>query len=1364
MGFNLGLKSQSELRNRAPKSKRGFNEEEEWYIPYTGSYEPPPEPRFSKTKNRDSWGDPIFGLGNTDELEEGGSRVAYDYETSEQHSSRVSEGDRIRARGRSFSVNSAYTTSTGVDHGRPSYGTRQSNMSSTSRPPIPSYVNMDIGGVGESPMPHLRPAKDRPLSHRASLASIFTFGVKQSSTFDRGPVGRSVRPSTSSGIDRSSNRVSSSDHRRSASGDTHGTPGRVKGSARGPMQSIDSHATTDEDYYNSYYSTLLQTPVKTRTSKPPPPSSPDSSPSKPIPSTSHHPYALVLPELEDQSRDTPRIPKSAPPSSTAQRTATIVPKLTFSESHPPSSRPAGLIPNTPASGSPQKRIKGSASTPNLASAKNTRNASRTLPRGIDRWLSAETWCDALLFPRPRLKIKNEGSSTGRIVSPPGSPLLAPEIAAGNQVESVPSRVLAHSRSLVSLREAREEDPWIEQSHVGISLPPSVPTSSQTQSQTAVEGSGRPVADGHLRPPRPKSWAQDDLDLPSPVPSLAKVLEDGERLVSERKEWQDKAQNSLGNKQARNISRSRSKSLTAKGRKASNQVQGNMDFLAARAVHGNQDIIPVLPSTPKKPKSPSHQGTTSYISHSRNNSNSQTQTNTSSLIRSFTRSSKSHSREHSRNDSWSKSALKVVKSTAAPCCDNDATITPTEEKQRNEIERAMQANDAKVTVTQLANANAALAPGNTLSPRNGPSPTPSGVSSRTTDPRVGIAISTPLTDESYSRENIRLPSHPYAQGGQYSYNEPRTTHEKRVGYAGPHPIQPIRTAEVPDGPVARHKLPPHVTLSHPYAQAQSTNRDSYDGRLTQLPSPDNDVPPHAKMWAPLAPGVVREVLPAELKYSPFIGADGGMESEMAMAMAMSGIVDTVSVGEALAYAAGYRERERERGRDSGLGTSEDIHGPGLWEGVTKIEGMEGGGDVIAKLGLPPRAPVQYDVTRPIFRLHQPAVQRSPETAHTFASSPLEHYLTPRIPGFTRDMTEVGVMTSPIISSEGSSQRNSPRPLGSPTDLVGFQDLFYKPGSSALRRLQSQDSLGGQSSDGSQTRLSNIPFDLKSPHRRSVSGLTTLARKLSEEYEQLSIQEPSSSQHSRSSGSLRPPYVRRPTEGSLEFVFEEMPHPDSPTQGDYPYESPHPRVALPFGPEKNIPEDVSASSVDHGDENEEDENETEVYHIKQVETATPAAVDADHRLSFAGQMEYQTEHHDAHAHNSVPATTEVVEGAGADDEAGHIYDIPSPTSQARVRSGLHAPLTDATRSSYLTTSTMSRMSNLSDFPIPPANHRMSLLEVFFNDVVGHPSILVTEDNVPATPPPQTSDHNNRLTFGAGADAEDIVDALSNHPSHF
>lgn len=530
IGFKFGQKPQQEFRGRAAAATKGPNDDE-WYIPYTGPIEAPPKPRSAKN-NRDSWGDPILDLNSPHSFGVTSPQVHYDSSSSDPQDYRSSEESRGRTRGRSQSVTSAFTASTGIDHGRTSYSAqRQSNVSSSHRSAIPSYVHLDAGGVGESPVPIPRHVK--PLSHRASLGSLFsTFGIKSPSGPGftnrrmRSPSRKlSLKSSVNSGVGASGNRVMSVNyHRHTASGDSHNHLINTKRDTRDPPQSVDSHATTAEDYYNSYYSTLLQTPVKPLFSTPTQrrPSIPASElpPSRRDPSTSQHPYALVFPETEDLTKETPN---SAPPSAGIHHHPIIIPKLVFSESNTPLPRPNFPTPNPSnpdADGAARRDLKGSVSTPNLMSAKNNSGASRALPKGIDKWLSAETWCDALLFPRPRLKVKNEGKDTvGRIVSPPGSPVVQSGLASKEQTDSVPSRVLAHSRSLASLREEKEEA--IRQEKLQAKTPLHQPASSQTQLRADGDNTPRTTPSGHLRPPRPKSWAQDDLDLPSPVPSLAK---------------------------------------------------------------------------------------------------------------------------------------------------------------------------------------------------------------------------------------------------------------------------------------------------------------------------------------------------------------------------------------------------------------------------------------------------------------------------------------------------------------------------------------------------------------------------------------------------------------------------------------------------------------------------------------------------------------------------------------------------------------------------------------------------------------------------------------------------------------------------
>ncbi|KAG0699187.1 hypothetical protein DFH29DRAFT_1015714 [Suillus ampliporus] len=83
----------------------------------------------------------------------------------------------------------------------------------------------------------------------------------------------------------------------------------------------------------------------------------------------------------------------------------------------------------------------SVSIPNLSAAAHGKQPSQLITKpvaGTERRLSAEMWCDALFFPRPRLKVKRAhgrfGGSSGRIVSPPvadgAPPRLGPALLSG----------------------------------------------------------------------------------------------------------------------------------------------------------------------------------------------------------------------------------------------------------------------------------------------------------------------------------------------------------------------------------------------------------------------------------------------------------------------------------------------------------------------------------------------------------------------------------------------------------------------------------------------------------------------------------------------------------------------------------------------------------------------------------------------------------------------------------------------------------------------------------------------------------------------------------------------------------------------
>ena len=203
-----------------------------------------------------------------------------------------------------------------------------------------------------------------------------------------------------------------------------------------------------------------------------------------------HPYATALSEEAE--------PQSAPPAVDKGKSR-LVPRINFLDPRGPKV-PAYLKP------SPRNSIlKVSMSSPNL--------------KGKQRWLSAETWCDAVILPRPRFALKlidgiDAQGGSGRIVSPPPSPIRAGHSPLPN--ESIQPRpepaaqqaALTKARSIGNLRASPTRTEGSKPAPHPVSQPQLQPEASTSMA---------------LRPPRPKSWAWDDLALPSPVPSLAKYV-------------------------------------------------------------------------------------------------------------------------------------------------------------------------------------------------------------------------------------------------------------------------------------------------------------------------------------------------------------------------------------------------------------------------------------------------------------------------------------------------------------------------------------------------------------------------------------------------------------------------------------------------------------------------------------------------------------------------------------------------------------------------------------------------------------------------------------------------------------------------
>ena len=127
--------------------------------------------------------------------------------------------------------------------------------------------------------------------------------------------------------------------------------------------------------------------------------------------------------------------------------------------------------------------------------------------------------------------------------------------------------------------------------------------------------------------------------------------------------------------------------------------------------------------------------------------------------------------------------------------------------------------------------------------------------------------------------------------------------------------------------------------------------------------------------------------------------------------------------------------------------------------------------------------------------------------------------------------------------------------------------------------------------------------------------------------------------------------------------------------------------------------------------------EVFHVKQVEVATPAEVDTDHRSSCAGQLGYHTGGGEIDGPQSVSTAALDTAPVDYDSEVPSTYSSPTSPSP-RIISRLLSPSSDEVRSSYST----STMSGLSDFPVPPASHGIS---AFLNEASGQPPFSEDED---------------------------------------
>ncbi|KAH8835318.1 hypothetical protein DL96DRAFT_1573743 [Flagelloscypha sp. PMI_526] len=961
---------------------------------------------------------------------------------------------------------------------------------------------------------------------------------------------------------------------------------------------------------------------------------------------------------------------------------------------------------------------------------------------LPKLLSAQNWCDTFLLPRPRLK--------GRAISitPPDSP---------QQIGATSSHVLTHSRSLVNMRQE----------------PKLMPVTAQIPAIPSIAGPSR-----QLHPPRPKSFALDDLALPSPIPSLSTVLQEGELLQHQRHKWQTMAISSIGNRHSRSLSRARSKSLTQ--RHKPKDKDNSFTYLAARGLLGDQEAFTSLPiyGTAISPAPQSSDGHGTYHT--------------------------SQSKAHSRNSSWAKNAIKAcVDPDVSPALQQGGTKRikmPDPATAENHLSVLSPLSPFTPRPPQGAVSivrdfhNKQSSPGEApmyIPPWRNPSPKGPSVSPIPPDLQMGIAVSTPpepLFDEEEDPDQDidYMPSHPYASSaGNYRgpISRGNANHKKSgsVGsdYAGAHPIiSPTVQYRPGHNPSASYTA---RFSSHPYASGSSTStRDSYISESKVIPviRPDSEIPLPEKMWAALSPtgNFAREILPNEIhSYSPYGTTPEPPEITIKRHSGeFNGPVASGSQISRFRRELSVQQEEPEEPEDTSRVPSQtpsaSPSGSVSRRGWRKPVAY---GSIDAGRGVPPGTPSgDEDVSpSPIPSVHRPTEyllsshgQSSKMTTQTLPSSigdGIVPHLHADVPTSNREVTQQPVHLGPSTSlqvstsfagpsatlsppslspvheksgSSGSTSHNPsspdvtsrgsspPRPIGSVDDLDDFEDLFYRP-NRATMSIKTGDS-----------------NDHDSIARES--GLTSIARQLEREFKEMNAELGTlpDSEYEMNHRDILEDMEFGPPSGDLAGVNRQAFHPQAASStmaedhtfgfqanADDMYEDEshfdgfedslnHRPTFVPFQSTTTLPEDVEqessrASSPDH---------EAVFFRVGHVESVvTPPANFVSHRpTSSVGEMSYalpssvgttytmETQRGSPPPHPTVPQTY-FEPMPGSSSEPRH---VSLASSSVGKRDSLHPSMGTPRfstedgmfRRSYMTTSEGSRMSGLSDFPVPPLHY--------------------------------------------------------------
>jgi serine/arginine repetitive matrix protein 2 len=538
--ISMSRKSQSSSARSSRFGVRGLGfpkspttaqpEADDWYIPYNGPYEVPKD--YLRNEHQGDRKDAIYKVDDTvfGHKRELHYRSGIEGRKRQERGGWSSEPEERKVRNKLRApANSARASQR-----------RSPHTSSNIIRYTPASTFSSGGGIGESPMPIQRQLLLNPgvaPSNRLSLANFLSFGAKKTTVQWPSPLREYDDPAE----DLFAPRFSQTTRRKRTTSQDEVRP-LLKAVSIEHLSTRHSVLTDDEDYY----STLASHPKRDHNSRPqyfgdlaPRSASKQRNAANPIledeseqsphptvtvtsPNPRPHPYAYVFPSAAlsiDAPRSAPPVPHAVlpPPKQKASSSSS-------EDNHASTSRITAIPEHLkPQSYSRGPLLKGSISTPNLRGSVKDQ-VQRPVPRGKERWLSAETWCDALLFPRPRFKIKHGGGSgggsddekrssgttsgkgSGRIVSPPETPILRMDFDASADLYSWTMKKDAIPTPAVPPRPNRPR---------GLTLP----TMTRPPTPPITRDLGVDVQQARI----PRRPAKDDLELPSPVLSLNRYL-------------------------------------------------------------------------------------------------------------------------------------------------------------------------------------------------------------------------------------------------------------------------------------------------------------------------------------------------------------------------------------------------------------------------------------------------------------------------------------------------------------------------------------------------------------------------------------------------------------------------------------------------------------------------------------------------------------------------------------------------------------------------------------------------------------------------------------------------------------------------